>query len=43
MRISFEQFIWDALDILDKLHDIERKIVVDQFAHDQDSAKVLQL
>ena len=40
VRIAFEQFIWDALDVLDKLHDIERKVVVDNFAPDQDGAKV---
>lgn len=40
VRIAFEQFIWDALDVLDKLHDIEQKIVVDAFASDQDGAKV---
>ena len=43
VRISFEQFIWDALDVLDKLHDIERQIVQDNFAPDQEGAKVINV
>ena len=40
LRISFEEFIWDALDILDKLHDIENLISAENFAPNQEGAKV---
>ena len=40
VRIAFEEFIWDALDVLDKLHDIESQLLSDKFAQDQEGAKV---
>ncbi|XP_076823491.1 triple functional domain protein-like isoform X2 [Clavelina lepadiformis] len=41
VRIAFEEFIWDALDVLDKLHDIESQLLSDKFAQDQEGAKVM--
>ena len=40
VRIAFEHFIWDALNILDKFNEIEVKVVVDNYAPDPDGAKV---
>ena len=40
VRIAFEHFIWDALNILDKFNEIEVKVVVDNYAPDPESAKV---
>lgn len=40
LRLAFEEFIWDALDALDKLHAIEGELASDDYASTQDEAKV---
>uniref|UniRef100_H2XVV8 DH domain-containing protein n=1 Tax=Ciona intestinalis TaxID=7719 RepID=H2XVV8_CIOIN len=39
LRISFEEFIRDALDVLDKLYSIEHQLTTDVYAADQETAK----
>nr|XP_039274741.1 kalirin-like isoform X3 [Styela clava] len=41
LRLAFEEFIWDALDALDKLHAIEGELSSDEYANTQEEAKAM--
>lgn len=43
LRIAFESFLWDALDALDKFHDIEQQLSNENYAADCEQAKVFFL
>lgn len=40
LRLAFEEFIWDALDALEKLYAIEGELGLDEYASTQEDAKV---
>lgn len=43
LRLAFEEFIWDASDVLQKLYSIQTELKSEDFAKTQDEAKVCDL